>query len=96
LYGNELIPCSNNIKTNSKDYLYPHNYPNSYVKQQYLPDKLVNRKYFKPKKNKFENFLKQLGDSPKRKGIFQLTSSYPISFIQKRTNLHVMQSYGRV
>ena len=25
-------------------------------------------------KKKFENFLKQMGDSPKRKGIFQLTS----------------------
>ena len=33
----------NHIKTNSKDYKYPHNYKGSYVKQQYLPDELVNR-----------------------------------------------------
>jgi len=28
-------------------------------------------------KKKFENFLKQLGDSQKRKGIFQLTTYIP-------------------
>ncbi len=28
-------------------YLYPHSFPNHYVKQQYLPDKLKNRKYYK-------------------------------------------------
>ena len=39
----------NHIKTNSKDYKYPHNYPNAFVKQQYLPDKLKNRKYYQPK-----------------------------------------------
>ena len=27
-------------------YLYPHSFPNHYVKQQYLPDKLKNRKYY--------------------------------------------------
>ncbi|MDD3392409.1 MAG: replication-associated recombination protein A [Bacilli bacterium] len=39
----------NHIKTNSNKYLYPHNYPNAYVKQQYLPDNLINRKYYAPK-----------------------------------------------
>lgn len=49
------------IKTNSKDYKYPHNYPNSYVKQQYLPDNLVNRKYYKPKNSsKYEEQLKNV------------------------------------
>lgn len=28
------------------DYKYPHDYPNSYVEQQYLPDKLKNNKYY--------------------------------------------------
>ncbi len=32
------------------DYKYPHDYENAQVEQQYLPDKLVNKKYFKPKK----------------------------------------------
>lgn len=30
-------------------YLYPHNYENSQVEQQYLPDKLIGKKYFIPK-----------------------------------------------
>lgn len=36
-------------------YKYPHNYENSKVKQQYLPDKIKDKKYFKPKK--WEDFL---------------------------------------
>ena len=31
------------IKTNSKDYKYPHDYKGAYVRQQYLPDKLKNK-----------------------------------------------------
>ena len=46
------------------NYKYPHNYPNYWVKQQYLPDKLVGRKYYTPRKNKFEtemyNFNKSI------------------------------------
>ena len=53
----------NHIKTNSKDYKYPHNYKGSYVKQQYLPDELVNRKYYNPKLNsKYEANLKSVYD----------------------------------
>ena len=47
------------IKTNSQDYKYPHNYPNSWVKQQYLPDNLVGKKYYQPKNSsKYEQTLK--------------------------------------
>ena len=56
----------NHIKTNSPDYLYPHNYPGSFVKQQYLPDKLVGKEYYKPKNNKYENNLKQIMENIKR------------------------------
>ena len=35
-------------------YLYPHNYPNHYVEQQYLPDPLKNRVYYKFGDNKTE------------------------------------------
>ena len=42
------------IKTTSPNYKYPHNYPNYWVDQQYLPDKLKGRKYYYPRKNKFE------------------------------------------
>ncbi|MEG0831026.1 MAG: replication-associated recombination protein A, partial [Acidaminococcaceae bacterium] len=30
-------------------YLYPHDYPEGYVKQQYLPDELKNVSYYVPK-----------------------------------------------
>ena len=51
----------NHIKTTSKDYKYPHNYPNAFVKQQYLPDKIKNRKYYIPKTtSKYETTLKSI------------------------------------
>lgn len=48
------------LKTNSSLYKYPHDYPNSWVKQQYLPDKIKNRKYYQCKKNKYELNLNKL------------------------------------
>ncbi len=55
-----VIP--NHIKTDSKDYKYPHDYPNAYVKQQYLPDKIKNKKYYKPKDIGYEKQLKEIYD----------------------------------
>ena len=53
----------NHIKTNSKDYKYPHDYPNAFVRQQYLPDKIKNRKYYVPKTtSKYETTLKNIYD----------------------------------
>ena len=53
----------NHIKTNSKDYKYPHDYPNAFIKQQYLPDKIKNRKYYVPKTtSKYETALKNVYD----------------------------------
>lgn len=49
-----------NIKTNSPDYLYPHNYPNSWVNQNYMPKNLVGKKYYIPKNNKVEQNLNKL------------------------------------
>lgn len=34
---------------NGAGYLYPHDYPDGYVKQQYLPDALKGVKYYEPK-----------------------------------------------
>ncbi|MGG3798234.1 replication-associated recombination protein A [Metabacillus fastidiosus] len=43
------------------DYLYPHDFENGWVKQQYLPERLKNKMYYKPKKTgKFELALKQI------------------------------------
>lgn len=40
------------------EYLYPHNYENGWVKQQYLPDRIKNKMYYEPKKTgKFEQAL---------------------------------------
>ncbi len=42
----------------TKEYKYPHDYPNSYIYQQYLPDNLKRKKYYHPKKeSKFETSL---------------------------------------
>ncbi len=34
-----------------KNYLYPHNYPEGYVEQQYLPDDLAGRHFYQPKEH---------------------------------------------
>lgn len=49
-----------NIKTNSKEYLYPHNYPKSWVKQEYMPINLRGKIYYHPKDNKVEQNLNKL------------------------------------
>lgn len=48
------------LKTNSEDYKYPHNYKGSYVPQQYLPDKLKDKKYYQPKNIGYEKTLKEI------------------------------------
>ena len=53
------------LKTNSSTYLYPHNYPHSYVKQNYLPKELQNKKYYHPKDNKYEMNLNKLNKEMK-------------------------------
>jgi len=42
------------------EYQYPHNFPDAWVKQQYLPDQLKSKHYYTPKANsKFEKALLQ-------------------------------------
>lgn len=40
-------------------YKYPHDYPNHYVKQDYMPDNLKGTTYYTPCNNKYENSLKE-------------------------------------
>ena len=40
-------------------YKYPHNYPNHWVEQQYLPDALVGTRYYEPGENKNEQAAKR-------------------------------------
>ena len=50
------------IHEGSPDYIYPHNYKNDYVPQEYMPDKLKNRKYYQRKDNKYEANLNKIYD----------------------------------
>ncbi|MBO4601308.1 MAG: replication-associated recombination protein A [Bacilli bacterium] len=43
-----------NIRIDTKTYKYPHDYPKSWVKQEYMPKNLKNRKYYNPRFNKYE------------------------------------------
>ena len=49
-----------NIKTTSPLYKYPHNYKNSWVEQNYMPDNLKGKKYYVPKNNKIEANLNKV------------------------------------
>ena len=46
-------------------YLYPHDYPNHWVQQQYLPDVLKNRRYYEYGDNKTEQAAKKYWESVK-------------------------------
>ena len=48
------------LKNPSDTYKYPHDYKNAFVKQQYLPDKLKNKKYYHPKDLGYEHKLKEI------------------------------------
>jgi putative ATPase len=42
------------VKNKGQNYLYPHDYPNHYVKQQYLPDEIKDKVYYEFGENKME------------------------------------------
>ncbi len=48
-------------------YLYPHSYPMHYVNQQYLPDNIKNKVYYKFGDNKNEQSFKEYWDKIKNK-----------------------------
>ena len=50
-----------------QNYKYPHDFPNHYVKQQYLPDDLKDKKYYIPQENKNEQATKDYWDKIKNK-----------------------------
>lgn len=54
-------PIPETIRIDSSIYKYPHDYKGSYVKQQYMPDNLVDRKYYKAKlTSKYEKALNDI------------------------------------
>lgn len=42
-------------KAHAKGYKFPHDYPNHWCPQQYLPDDVKDKKYYIPENNTFEN-----------------------------------------
>ena len=49
-----------------QQYLYPHSYPMHYVNQQYLPDNIKNKTYYKFGDNKNEQSFKEYWDKIKK------------------------------
>lgn len=48
------------LKSGKYEYKYPHDYENGYVKQQYLPDELIDKIYYTPKETgSYERAIKE-------------------------------------
>ena len=59
--NNGIYQVPETIRIDSKIYKYPHDYPGSYVKQQYMPDNLLDKKYYKAKlTSKYEKELNDI------------------------------------
>ena len=56
----------NKMLDDSKRYKYPHAYPNHWIKQQYLPDEIKDRKYYQYGENKTEQAAKAYWDKIKK------------------------------
>ena len=54
-------------KVKGQHYLYPHDYPNHWVDQQYLPDDIKDHKYYVYQDNKYEQSLKEYWSKVKKK-----------------------------
>lgn len=55
------------IKGHSLNYRYPHDYPNYWVQETYLPENLKNRKFYISKNNAYERNLEKIDNE--RRGI---------------------------
>ncbi len=50
------------IRNGNPEYKYPHNFKGAFVKQQYLPNKLKDKKYYHPKDLGYEQNLKTIAE----------------------------------
>jgi len=55
------------IRIHTTTYKYPHDYPKYWVEQQYLPDNIKDKKYYKPKNNNYENNLNKINNEMRNK-----------------------------
>ena len=51
----------------SRGYLYPHNHPEGWVKQEYLPDNIKTRIFYRPTRRGFEKVIRRRMDDLKDK-----------------------------
>src|SRR5690554_3004838 len=65
--SNKLNSRYLDVENASKDYKYPHNHPNHWVDQQYLPDGLKNRTFYQPSAEGRENLLARRLNEIKKK-----------------------------
>lgn len=56
---------ASDVKIKGQHYVYPHNYPDHWVRQQYLPDDIKDRKYYEAALNKAESLAKAYWDKIK-------------------------------
>lgn len=54
-------------KAEAAKYKYPHNYPNGYVEQQYLPDAVKDKIYYTPKDRGYERTVSEIRRSKGKK-----------------------------
>lgn len=54
------------IRIHTTTYKYPHDYPKYWVKQQYLPDNIKDKKYYKPKRNNYEINLNKINEEMRK------------------------------
>ena len=54
-----MLHYSGAEKLGRTGYKYPHDYPNNYVEQEYMPENLKGRVYYHPGNNKYENAIKE-------------------------------------
>lgn len=65
------IDIPNNIKNREiklgSPYLYPHDYPSGFVKQQYMPDSMIGVEFYNPKETgQYEKALKEIYEKIKK------------------------------
>lgn len=63
-----LVEVPDHLKDSSRDrkalghgegYLYPHQYPDHFVRQQYLPDRIQGRRYYEPSDQGYEKKIRE-------------------------------------
>lgn len=55
------------VKNKGQNYIYPHDYPNHWTYQQYMPDNLMGTVYYEPGENKTEQAYKEYWKRIKKK-----------------------------